>query len=175
MITDKNEAILEVGKDNPNFKNIDEYLLSDKDVALTYMQRHSSNTILVSRFPINIYVKGLIDDEEFMLNVINNLSIGYDEEGLNSLLKYSANCMVKNRVKNDEELNIDELKEIITNILTQYYDAVKARDEELIKKKQVIQELEQFVDNSNILSDNNKLKRNTARYKRTDIGFTANF
>ena len=176
MIVDKDEAILEVGKDNPNFKNIDEYLLSDKDVALTYMQHHSSNTVLVSKFPINIDVKGMIDDEQFMLSVIGNLSTGYDEDSLNSLLKYSANCIVKSRLDKGDELDTDNLKQIITDVLTQYHNAVKARDEELSKKKQVLDELNQFVDNSNILGDVvNKPKKNTARYKGTNIGFTAQF
>ena len=163
MITDKNEAILEVGKDNPNFKNIDEYLLSDKDVALMYMQRHSSNTVLVSKFPINIDVKGMIDDEEFMINVINCLSIGYDEDSLNSLLRYSANCIVNAMLNSGEELDTDHLKQVITDILIQYHNAVKVRDEELAKKQQIVEELNQFVDNSNILGKTDKPKQNTAR------------
>ena len=174
MITNKDEAILEVGKDNPNFKNIDEYLLSDKDVALTYMQRHSSNTILVSKFPININVKGMIDDKEFMIDVINNLSIGYNNDDLNSLLKYSANQIVRAKLDNGEELDTDHLKQIITDILTQYHNAVKLREVELSKKKQVLNEMEKFIEQSDMLSSGNT-KRNGARYKHTDIGFTAKF
>lgn len=174
MITNKDEAILEVGKDNPNFKNIDEYLLSDKDVALTYMQRHSSNTILVSKFPINIDVKGMIDDKEFMIDVINNLSIGYNNDDLNSLLKYSANQIVRAKLDNGEELDTDHLKQIITDILTQYHNAVKLREVELSKKKQVLDEMEKFIEQSDMLSSDNP-KRNGARYKHTDIGFTAKF
>ena len=173
MITDKNEAIAEVGKDNPNFKNIDEYLLSDKDVALTYMQHHSSNTVLVSKFPINIDNKGMIDDEQFMLNVINCLSNGYDEEGLNSLLKYSANCIVRARLDSGEVLDTEHLKQIITDILTQYHNAVKARDTELSKKEQMLKEMEQFIEEMPNL--NNKPTRSNKRYARTNIGFTAEF
>ena len=175
MITDKDEAILEVGKDNPNFKNIDEYLLSDKDVALMYMQHHSSNTVLVSKFPINIDVKGMIDDKEFMLSVINCLSTGYDESGLTYLLKYSANCIVKNKVKHDDEVNVEDLKQEITDILTQYNEAVKSRLAELSQKQQTMDELKKFIDDSNIIKEESKSKRSREYYRHTDIGFTAKF
>lgn len=175
MITDKNEAIAEVGKDNPNFKNIDEYLLRDKDVALMYMQHHSSNSVLVSRFPINIDVKGMIDDSQFILSVIGNLSTGYNEEDLNSLLKYSANCIARAKLDSGEDFDADHLKLLITDILTQYHNAVNVREKELSKKKQALDELEKFVEESNILSNSKKTKSSGARYKRTDIGFTAQF
>lgn len=183
MITDKNEAIVEVGKDNPNFKNIDPYLLTDKDVAKRYMEKHSSNSVLVSKFPINIDVNGLIDDEEFIISVINNLSTGYDYDSLTSLLKYSTNRIVTAKVESGEELDDDCLKQVITDILTRYDNAFKVRKEHLSKIEQTLGGLEKFINDSNILDSgydskpngNNKSKRKSDRYKDTSIGFTAQF
>lgn len=178
MITNKDEAIAEVGKKNPDMAIIDEKLLKDKDVVLAYIKLHSSNEILKTSSPININYKGMIDDREFIVDIIKNLEVGYSTKALYSLLKCSTMSIVKNVVNNGTDLNIDSLKEFAKGVMINYDEQVKLRCEQLREKEKLLKQLNDFIKNTNIESipqENPDIDEIAdTRYKRTDIGFTSN-
>lgn len=175
MITRKNEALEEVTKQNPNMSQIDESLLKDEDVVRAYIQLHSSNEMLVNRKPIDIDVKGLIDNETFIIDVIKNLDIGYDVNGLNSLITYSTKRIIKEELNANPNYTACKLKEMAEGIMLRYRDAVKMRGNELAHKQEILNEVGSYIENAINKNNTNANKAKGKIYCRTDVGFTAKF
>jgi len=174
MITDKLEAIKEMSKEQIDFNQFDKSLLQDKDVALAYMQRHSSNNMLIQDFPIDIDVPGMVDDEEFIINVIKNLDVGYREESLKSLIKYSTFRIVKDKISKESDGDVDKLKGDATQILTTYNKELKLRIEQLSQKNVVLDEVNNFINEAQLDAfDAPKKRIKPGNYKSCNIGFTA--
>jgi len=177
MITDKQEAIKEVNKSNVDFDQIDKRLLRDKEVVLAYIQYHSSNDLLYSKFPIDINTKGMIDDSSFILDVIKNLDVGYNRESLMSLIKYSANCILKRKIdeENLTEEDMSELKEFATKVVQQFYDSVNVRGKELEKKQSLLDEISNHINQTEADCCDGEKTKSYKKYKCCNIGFTAEF
>jgi len=174
MITEKQDAIKEVNKSNVDFDQIDKKWLMDKDVARAYMQHHSSNDLLYSKFPIDIDVKGMIDDADFILDVIKNLDVGYNKDSLMSLIKYSTSRIVKRKIDIENIEDEQELKQYITQLMTDFNSMVKLREEELTKKQSLLNELSDFIEQTELDCFKNTTKsKSHEKYKRCNIGFTA--
>lgn len=155
MITTKENAIIEVGKEQPNYKEIDKYLLKDKDVVIAYMQAHSSNALLSlnSKFSINLDFMGLINDEDFIIQVINNLDVGYNQDDLVYLLKLSAARIVQSKYDIHNNMTKQDLEEPVSTILKKYRAAVLEQQEKLSHKKQVVDGVFDFIHSTRILDD----------------------
>ena len=176
MITEKQEAIEEVKKKDINFENISPELLKDKDVALSYIQAHSSNKILLKGFPIDIDAPHMICDKNFIIQIINNLEVGYSKETLANLIKYSTNLLVRNHVEKHKDITAEELKCVAEEILNEYKGVIKKRAEELAHKQSILDEVDKYIESAEIDGESDKHScENGIRYKRTDIGFTAKF
>lgn len=173
MITDKQEAIKEVNKSSVDFDQFDKRLLMDKDVARAYMQHHSSNDLLFSKFPIDIDNKGMIDDADFILDVIKHLDVGYNRESLISLIKYSTSCIVKRKIDEDKLDDKDELKDLATQILQQFNDTIKARGKELEKKQLLLEDIDAHISEAELDCFKGKKAKSNEKYRRCNIGFTA--
>ena len=173
MIAYKKEAMQELAKDYIDFEKIDKSLLRDKDVILAYMQHHSSNNIIVKKCPIDIEVKGMVDDVDFVLDVIKNLDACYNKSALMALLKYSAFCIVRAKFDKNDALCAYDLKCFVSQILTKYNDMVKVRNSELSKKQSILDELNNFINEAKLDAFDTKEIKNTLgeRYKRSSIGF----
>lgn len=70
MINDVAQAIEELKKENIDFSQFDKSLLQNKEVVLAYMQLHFSNNLLNKTFPLNIDAKGMMDNQEFIIELI---------------------------------------------------------------------------------------------------------
>jgi hypothetical protein len=175
MITDKQEAISEIIKPNINFNLIDKTLLLDRDVAIAYMQQHSSNNMLIQGFPINIDHEGMVDDMDFILELIQNLDIGYDRKSLNSLMKYSSSCIIRSKISAEDSQNVDELKQMVRDILTTYNEKLKTKTDELRQKQTVLDEVDDYINSVKIDKLGTISQTEHQAYKRCDIGFTAQF
>ena len=178
MIVDKNEAIEEMKKPCVDFRKVDISLLKDKDVALAYMERHSSNNMLVDNFPINVNSNGLVDDEDFILNLIKNLDVGYSEEALESLVKHSTFRIIKRKTNENTECDIEKVREEVLGILTNYNENIKIRSNELSARKSMLSDIGKFIEVAKLDAFNNDKQRNRQKlgfYKDCNIGFTAKF
>ncbi|MBQ3502601.1 MAG: hypothetical protein IJA72_02950 [Clostridia bacterium] len=155
MITTKADAIIEVGKDQPDYKSIDKFLLRDKDVILAYMQAHSSNRLLDlnSNFPISLDINGLINNEDFIIAVINNLDNGYNQDDLVYLLKLSTARIIQTKYTMYDNSSEDTLKGLASDILKRYHNVVVSQKLKLAHKKQVVDKVFDFIHSSRILDD----------------------
>ena len=179
MITDKNKAIEEISKANVNFDLFDKKLFEDKDVVRAYMQRHSSNTILVSKVPIDINYSGMIDNESFIIDVIKNLDVGYDKNSLEALLRFSTSSIIRKRLDNKGVVADEErLKMVAKRILMRFNSQLKRREAELSSKRSLLNAIDTEIFNASLSAfsdDTPNHKKQGGRYKRNDIGFTAKF
>ena len=181
MITEKDEAILAMGCDVVDFNDIDPVLLTDRDVAIAFMRVHSSNDLLMPNFPIIISGTGMINDFEFMMEVIDNLDINYSKDALRNMLKDSVAVIVSEKMELERINNPSTLKTLARELLTIYNEEVKARNEILDKKKQIIEEVEDFIENEEMDSlPEDKTppkyqKKGMGWYKDCHIGFGAKF
>lgn len=173
MITDKQQALLEISKKDINFDNFDKKLLKDIDIAIAYMQQHSSNEMLVRDFPINIDNQGMVDNMDFILELIQNLDVGYSKSSLMSLIKYSTSCIVRRKMDHND-YDASQLKSIATQILTTYNNKYKERTIELTKRQSLLDEVNKFIEDAP-LDGFDKEESKHEKYKRCDIGFTAEF
>ena len=180
MITDKDEAIEEVKKDVIDFDNIDKSLLTDKEVATAYMYAHSSNKLLLMGFPIDITCPGIVDDANFIIDVIGNLEVEYSKENLNALLKLSALEIVKGKMNKERMYDLNNLKSLAREILTIYNEELQERNKVLSKKQTVLDEVEQFIKDEKLdgldVDDKKRTKvKNNGwrRYKDCKVGFGA--
>ena len=155
MINTKEEAIIEVAKAQPDYRNIDKFLLRDKDVVLAYMQAHSSNKLLDlnSKFCINLDINGLINDESFMMAVLNNLDIGYNQDDLVYLLELSTTRIIQTNYDDYKHAPKEELENLASTILKRYHNVAVSKKLELSAKKQVIDEVFDFIHSTRILDD----------------------
>lgn len=155
MITTKEDAIIELKKAQPDYKNIDKLLLKDKDVVLAYMQEHSSNRLLDlnSKFPINLDINGLINDVDFIIAVINNLDIGYNQDDLVYLLELSTMRIIQTNYDDYAHMSKEELQTLASSILKKYHNIAVSKKLALANKKQVIDEIFDFVHSTRILDD----------------------
>ena len=155
MITAKEDAIIEVKKAQPDYKNIDKILLKDKDVVRAYMQAHSSNRLLDlnSKFCINLDINGLINDEDFMIDVINNLDIGYNQDDLVYLIELSTMRIIQTNYDDYKHMPKEELENLASAILKRYHNIAVSKKLELSAKKQVIDEVFDFIHSTRILDD----------------------
>jgi len=178
MIVDKMEAIEEMKKPCVDFGKVDKFLLSDKDVALAYMKKHSSNNMLVENFPINVHLSGMVDDEDFILNLIKNLDVGYSEEALEFLVKRSTYRIIKRKTNESTECDMEKVREKVTQILTNYNANIKIRSSELSARKSMLNDVGKFIENAKLDAFNNDKQKKRPKqgfYKECNIGFTAKF
>ena len=178
MIVDKTEAIEEMKKPCVDFRKVDISLLKDKDVALAYMEKHSSNNMLVSDFPINVNLSGLVDDKDFILNLIKNLDVGYSEDALQSLVRNSAFRIIKRRTSENSEIDVEKVREEVTEILINYNENIKMRSNELSARSSMLSSIGKFIENTKLDafdSDKQKNRPKQGYYKDCNIGFTARF
>ncbi len=155
MITTKEEAIIEVKKAQPDYRNIDKFLLKNKDVVRAYMRAHSSNSLLDlnSKSPINLDINGLINDEGFIVDVINNLDVGYNQNDLVYLLELSTMRIIQINYDDYKHMPKDELESLASSILRRYHNIAVSKKLELACKKQVIDEVFDFIHSTRILDD----------------------
>lgn len=176
MITEKQKAIEEVKKPEVDFGKIERVFLKDKTVVLAYIQAHSSNDLLLKDFPIYIDSPDLIGDEEFIIEVINHLDVGYSKVTVSNLIKHSASIIMRNELEKFKDKNVEELKDSAARILNRYNNAIKKRAEELARKQSILDEVDKYIKNveldGGLVVSSNK---GAERYRRTDIGFTAKF
>lgn len=184
MITNKQKAIRYIQSGTFDFNNIDKRLLQDRDIALVYMRTYSSNDMLYDNFPINIDVKGMIDNQKFVFNVIMNLSEGYSPECVRSLIKYSTIMVVKKEAAKLERVNFDMLKDFSRRLLIKYNSILKKRNQELQAGQNIVNQLCDYVrdfeldaleDKSKSTQQSNQelTEQESDKYKRCKIGFTA--
>ncbi len=175
MLTNKEEVIQELSKDYVDFSTIDRRLLKDIDVIRAYIAKHSSNNIVQKGFIIDIDIPGFIDKPGFIVEIIQGLDVGYDEKALNSLLKYSAEKIVRREADNNPNCTTQQLQELATKVLTRYKEAKISREQQLKEKREMLESVNKVIDGFNLDVKNNKLNqsRGGTKYKRHEVGFMA--
>lgn len=171
MIRSKSSALKEMAKPNIDWERLDARVLQDGDVVREFMRFHTSNSVFHEDSIINIYCDGMLDDMEFMLEVIEHLAVGYDRKKLIEVLKCSATNIAMN-VVNQFECGKEELAEFVKQTLSTYNDAINKKDLELKSQRDAMAEVRKIVEESD-LGETDKNLSNDKRYKRTQIGFTA--
>lgn len=173
MITTKQQALEEVRKPRINFDKFDKKLLRDKDIALEYMKHHSSNDMLLKDFPIDIDSDGMIDDFDFVMTFINNLDVDYSKNSLMYMLKGSATRIVKAGINRNPDDDIEHLKQLTKDILTEYNSAVKSRAKQLEQKQSKLHQIDEYADDIEMDAFDAQSQDSDERYRRCKIGFTA--
>ncbi|MBQ7880876.1 MAG: hypothetical protein IJ358_03440 [Clostridia bacterium] len=157
MITDKNEAIRALKQDNVRLREIDKDLLRDKDVIVAYMQAMSSNRLicLSDDYPITLDAKGMIDNEDFVMQVINYLDAGYSKIDVDTFLKISATRIIKSKLKLGElsSDNEQEIKDLAKGILIRYRDAIKKRDKQLLSQESTYSKVCDYIRELDVFED----------------------
>lgn len=184
LIVDKQIAIRYIQSGNFKFENIDKRLLQDKDIALAYMRKYSSNEMLFDGFPIDIAQPGMIDDQVFILNVIKNFGEDYSKTSAWQMIKYSTIMIVKKESGKLKTVNAEMLKDFSKRVLTRYNNMVKKRDEELKQGRTLMDEVCDYIRDFKLDAfDEQETKEDkpqqaqknevSDKYKRCKIGFTA--